>query len=181
MTSTVKPYTTLVDFVTGREVPNIGAEENRQAVERYLVEQKGYDRENLSVDVEIALDIEGEMYRSQLDLVVRVNRTRFMVISCVAGSLGSWERQTLAAARLLDDVQIPFAVVSDGKTASVLNTVSGKKIGEALEAIPSKTEARRMLASIRLPPLAQERRIRESLIFRTYDKESVNVQRRLLQ
>ena len=39
----LKPYTTLIDFITGRETPNIGAEENRQVVERFLVEQKGYD------------------------------------------------------------------------------------------------------------------------------------------
>ena len=46
MPSTLKPYTNLVDFVTGREMPNIGAEENRQVtaiaehVERKLRKQK---------------------------------------------------------------------------------------------------------------------------------------------
>ena len=53
MAAPLKPFTTLVDFVTGREVPNIGAEENRQAVERLLVEQKGYDREEIEVEVPI--------------------------------------------------------------------------------------------------------------------------------
>jgi len=180
MSSILKPYTTLIDFVTGREVPNIGAEENRQAVERYLVEQKGYDRIDITVDARIALDIGGDIYRSQVDLVVTVDRrVRLMVIKCAAGALGSWERQTLAAARLFSDHQIPYAVVSDGKTALLTDSTTGKKIGEGMEAIPSKTQARRMLASVRLQPLPEERRERESLIFRTYDKESVNVQRNL--
>ena len=179
MSSALKPYTTLVDLVTGREVPNIGAEENRQAVERFLLEQKGYSREDIEVDAPIALVIRDEAYRSQVDLVVAVGKVRLMVIKCAAGALGSWERQTLAAARLLSDHPIPYAVVSDGKTALLTDSTTGKKIGEGMEAIPSKTEARQMLASARLQPLPEERRERESLIFRTYDKDSVNVQRNI--
>lgn len=179
MSHTLKPYTTLVDFVTGREVPNIGAEENRQAIERFLVEQKGYSKEDIEVDVPIALAIRSEAYRSQVDLVVAVGEVRLMVIKCAAGALGSWERQTLAAARLLSDRQIPYAVVSDGKTALLMDSTTGGKIGEGMEAIPSKTDARQVLASVRIQPLPEERRERESLIFRTYDKESVNVQRNL--
>ncbi|MDL2275598.1 hypothetical protein LJC22_05690 [Desulfosarcina sp. OttesenSCG-928-G10] len=30
----------IVDYITGRKVPHIGAEANRQQVERYLVEKK---------------------------------------------------------------------------------------------------------------------------------------------
>lgn len=179
MASALKSYTTLIDFVTGREVPNIGAEENRQAVERFLVEQKGYSKEDIEVDAPIGLVIRSEAYRSQVDLVVAVGEVRLMVIKCAAGALGSWERQTLAAARLLSDRQIPYAVVSDGKTALLMDSTTGKTIGEGLEAIPSKIEARQMLASVGLQVLPEERRERESLIFRTYDMESVNVQRNL--
>jgi hypothetical protein len=34
MPETLKPYDTLIDFVTGKEIADIGAEANRQAVER---------------------------------------------------------------------------------------------------------------------------------------------------
>ena len=124
-----KPYTMITDFVTGREVPNVGAEENRQAVEKLLVEEKGYLQEDIKVDVDIAITVAGEPYRSQVDLVVSADggQTHFMVIKCAAGSLGSREREIVAAARLLDEYQIPFAVVSDGQTAIVLDTVSGTK------------------------------------------------------
>ena len=45
VSNTLKPYTMITDFVTGKDVPNIGAEENRQVVERFLIEQKvvGYE------------------------------------------------------------------------------------------------------------------------------------------
>jgi hypothetical protein len=178
MSPPLKPYATLIDFITGREIPNIGAEENRQAVERYLVEQKGYARQDIAVDADLELTIRGEPYRSQVDLLVTVGGLRLMVITCAAGSLGSWERQTVSAARLFVGAQVPIAVVSDGRTATVIDAVTGKNIGAGMEAIPSKAEALRVLSSALFEPLSEERREREALIFRTYDRETVNVRRR---
>ena len=179
MAETSKPYTMIMDYVTGREVPNVGAEENRQAVEKYLIDEKGYLKEDIEVDVDIAVTVAGEPYRSQVDLVVSPDGgdTRFMVIKCAAGSLGSCEREIVAAARLLDEYQIPCAVVSDGRKAIALDTVTGKKIGDGLEAIPSRQEAIDALKERTLTPFPAERRDREKLIFRTYDIENVNVQR----
>ena len=180
MSDISKPYTMITDYVTGREVPNVGAEQNRQAVEKFLVEQKGYQKQDIEVDTDISLTVAGEPYHSQVDLVVSVDSgSRFMVIKCAAGSLGSREREVVAAARLLDDYQIPCAVVSDGSTAIVLDTVSGKKSGEGLNAIPSKPEAIDKLKSYDFPEYPRDRREREKLIFRTYDIENVNVQRNI--
>lgn len=181
MSDTLKPYTKITDFVSGREIPNIGAEENRQTVARYLVNEKGYSKDDIEVDAKIELTIAGKPYRSQVDLVVNANGDRLpiMAIKCAAGSLGSREREIVAAARLLKNCQIPYAVVSDGKTAVVLDTVSGKKTGEGLAAIPSKQAAIRLLKSYRPISLPAERREREKLIFRTYDSDNVNVQRNI--
>ena len=171
----------IIDFVTGHEIPNIGAEENRQAVAQYLVNEKGYSKDDIELDVNIDLTIAGEPYHSRVDLVVRVSgeKLRIMAIKCAAGSLGSREREIVAAARLLGNYQIPSAVVSDGKTAIVLDTVSGKKTGEGMAAIPSKEAAVSMLGSYRPISLPADRLEREKLIFRTYDSENVNVLREL--
>jgi hypothetical protein len=179
MPPTLKPHTTLIDFITGCETPNIGAEENRQVVERFLVEQKGYTRQDIAVDADLELTIQGEPYRSQVDLVVTVGGRRLMAITCAAGSLGSWERQTVAAARLLGEAPIPLAVVSDGRTATVIDAVTGKTFGAGMDAIPAKADALHGFASARFAPLSEERREREALIFRTYDRETVNVRRHL--
>jgi hypothetical protein len=169
----------ITDFITGREIPNIGAEENRQAVAQYLVNEKGYSKDDIEVDVKIEMAIGGETYSSRVDLAVKNpgHNQRIIVIKCAAGSLGSREREIIAAARLLDDLQIPFAVVSDGKTAILLDTVSGKKIGAGMAAIPSKETVISMLESHQPVRLATDRLEREKLIFRTYDSENVNVQR----
>ena len=174
-----KPYTILTDFVTGKDVPNIGAEENRQRIERFLVEEKGYDRDDIEVDAELRFNIEDQIIHSHVDLVVRIDDKRFMVLRCVPGSLGTRHRETLAAARLLDTYQIPLSVVTDSRDADVLDTVTGEPIGHGTDAIPSKEEGRRSMGDGKLYPFPQEKLERERLIFRSYDEMNVNVQRKL--
>lgn len=179
MSDTPKPYSMITDFITGKEIPNVGAEENRQQVAQFLVAEKGFLKEDIEVDVDIEINVAGAIYRSQVDLVVSVDGgpTPFMAIKCAAASLGSREREILAASRLLCENQIPISVVSDGKTAIVLDTVSGQKQGEGLNAIPAKDEAREHLKTLQLQPYPKEKLKREKLIFRTYDSMNVNVQR----
>ena len=174
-----KTFNTIIDFITGKETPEIGSEANRQKVERLLVADKGFAKRDIEVDADIEIVVGGEVYRSQIDLVVTVEEKKFMVIKCVAASLGSWEREILSAARLLDRYQIPLAVVSDGKTAIVLDTLGSKKVGEGLGAIPSKDEAKKVLATLTLSPLPEKRREQEKIIFRSYDSMNVNVRRNL--
>lgn len=174
-----KPYDMLTDFVTGNKIPNIGAEENRQQVERFLIRKKGYSRNDIEVDADIMITVGGEEIRSNVDLVVRVQGQRFMVLRCVPGSLASRHRETLAAARLLDSYQIPFSVVTDGKDAELLDTLTGKVLERGMQAIYSKEEAVQRLKEIALQPFPQDRLEREKIIFRSYDEMNINVQRKL--
>jgi len=169
----------LTDYVTGNEVPNVGAEENRQRVERFLVETKGYSKDDIEVDADLKFTLGDEEVRSNVDLVVRVQGKRFMVLKCVPGSLVSRQRETLAAARLLDVYQIPFSVVTNGKDAQLLDTVTGEVLEEGMDAIPSKEETIERMKAIKLQPFPQERLEREKIIFRSYDEMNINVQRKL--
>ena len=165
----------ITDYITGQKVPNVGAEANRQAVEQYLVEEKGYTKQDIQVSVPIQMQIRDQSYRSQVDLVVVLDGRRLMVVKCAPGSLGSREREIVSTARLLDVYQIPLALVSDGKSAILLEVASGQKIGEGMAAIPSRRELMRQFKEVSLQPLSGERREREKLIFRSYDSMNVNV------
>lgn len=172
-----KPFRLITDFVTGEKIPDVGAEANRQTIERILATEKGYTKKDIEVDAPLEVTIGNEPYRSSVDLVISVDGTRHMVIKCAPGSLGSREREIVSAARLLDEYQIPVSVVSDGKTAVVLDTVSGKKMGEGLDAIPSKKALQETAKSLELQSLPEKRLEREKLIFRSYDSMNVNVGR----
>jgi hypothetical protein len=155
----------IVDRVTGKPVPNVGAEENRQRFERLLLEEKGYRPAEIEVDAPIEVFVAGEAYRSRVHLVV----CRLMAVKCVAGSLGSWEREILAAARLLGEEPLPLAVVTDGKSAFLLETAGGKTLGQGMAILPTRGELPALAASLPRRPLDPARREREALIFRSYD------------
>jgi hypothetical protein len=114
-----------------------------------------------------------------VDLVVRIKGKRFMVLRCVPGSLVSRQRETLAAARLLDVYQIPFSVVTDGEDAQLLETATGNVLAQGMDAIPSKEEAVQRMKETKYEPFPQEKLEREKLIFRSYDEMNINVQRKL--
>jgi hypothetical protein len=166
------PQETIIDFITGCPKPNCGAEGNRQEIERYLVEAKKYDHKDIEVDAGITLDIDGGRFESTIDLVVKVNGLRYMVIKCAAGSIGSREREVIAAARLLEGYQIPISVSSDGSDALVWDTVSGRRLGIGLDAIPSKEKALDTFDPTSVASLDEKRRERQMLIFRTYATRS---------
>jgi hypothetical protein len=157
----------------------MGAEANRQAVARYLVEIKGYAPAAIIRDAPLAIEVAGEPYRSRIDLLVRVGDPprSFMAVKCAAGSLGSREREIVSAARICETHQIPLAVVSDGQNAIVLDTLTGRKLGEGLAAIPDARTAARQIAEMPSVPYPAERREREMRIFRSYDLLNVNVDR----
>lgn len=165
------------DYLTGRPVPDVGAEANRQIVERLLVEQKGYGREEIERDVPIAVEIDGDTYHSRIDLVVGIDGRRLLAIKCAAGSLDSRQREIVAAARLLEERPLPLAAASDGADALVWDAADGHCLGTGLAAIPSRADLAARRAAPVPPPLDERRRAREGIVFRSYDSMNVNVQR----
>lgn len=172
------PYDMITDFVTGRQVPDIGAEIHRQAVEKYLYAHLQYPFSSIGVDVPLSLEVSGEPFHTHLDLVITIGEKPFMVIKCAAGSLESREKEVITAARIMDALPAPFAVVSDGKTAVVYDTVGRKKVGEGLDQIPAYAAAREFLKTYAPAPIPPDRREREKIIFKSYDSMNLNVQRR---
>jgi hypothetical protein len=180
MTTIQKPYEMIVDFITGEKVPNIGSEENRQKLEKFLITEKGYDNADIQVDADIVVSFKGEPYQSTIDLVIVLENIRFMVIKCVAGAIDTWQREILAAARVLEkNYQIPFCAVCDGQSALVIDTFTGNKVGNNLDSILSKAEAVKLLKDITLRTLPENRFTKEQMIFRSYDLENVNVKRNI--
>lgn len=164
----------IVDYITGQPKPDVGAEGNRQLVECLLVEEKGYARQDIDVDREIQFEMEDGIYASTVDLVVNVKGTPYMAVKCAPGSLGSRQREIVSAARLLENYQIPLAVASTGKDALIWDTMTGRQIGQGLDAIPTKAQAEKAFNPGVLQPLPPGRRRQVELVFRSYDSMNVN-------
>ena len=165
----------ITDFITGEKLPNVGAEENRQVVERFLVETCGFAKEAIRVNVPLSITVNGEAYHGRVDLAVSAKGRTVMVFKCVAGSPGSWQREMIAAARLLEETPVPWAVVSDGQTAVAVNLLDGKPVDDGLDAILSNEQAALMADKPPLPKLTEKQRQKESILFRSYNMDQVNV------
>jgi len=162
----------LTDFVTGETLVDTDDERYRQKLARFLVEEKGYRKEDLEVRRTIETLFAGQFVVSKIDIVVRLEGRRAMVIRYGPGSLVTRERPALAAARVLDrDQVIPFAVVTNGEDAEILETSTGKLLGTGLESIPTREELHKHLAGRKLKPLAEERREKELRILNAFDVE----------
>ncbi len=166
---------TITDYITGQSVKNIGPEASRQIFEKFLVQEKGWAKEDIKVNEKIIVQFKGKDYISKIDLIVFCNDKAFMAVTCVAGSIGSYEREILSGARLIFDYQIPFAVSTDARDAIIMDTLSGKKYGQGLNAIPSREKAFEMVKSLEYQPYDENKKEREMIIYRSFNMEKVNL------
>jgi len=64
---------------------------------------------------------------------------------------------------------VPLAVVTNGRDAEILETRTGRVIGRGLEAIPSRDELDRRLASAACGPVSERQRDAEKRILIAFD------------
>jgi hypothetical protein len=159
----------LIDFITGQEVVDTTDERVRQGVERLLVEEKGYSKDDIEVDRGFDIVIDEKINRSKVDLVISVEGKRFMIIKCSRGSVSSWEREVLSCARIFDVYIIPFAVITDGEDAEILDTVTGKAIGHGLGEILSRHDALEAIKRIEFRGLPEDKREKEKRVFLAFE------------
>ena len=158
-----------IDFITGETLVDTIDERARQKVARYLVEHKGYLKDEIQARRKITLDIDGNEGTFTVNFVIRVGGKSFMIVIFGPGSLVSRERPALAAARLVEDYEVPFTVVTNGQGAEVLETRTGEVIAEGLENIPSRAEALLRLPTLTLETLSEQRLDREERILYAFE------------
>lgn len=145
----------------------------RQQLGRFLVEEKGYAKADLVVRQKIDTLFGGLFVVSKIDFLIKLQDCFVILIRYGPGSLVTRERAAIAAARVFDkDRQIPWAVVTNGRDAELLDVYTKKIIGTGMAVIPGKEEALALLGSLEFRlPLDDDRRNREFRILNAYDHE----------
>lgn len=166
-------YGTLTDYVTGTEIVDTDDERNRQELCRFLVEKKGFLKDDLAVGTGIETLFNGQFVVSRIDIVVKINDQSLMIVRYGPGSLVTRERPALAAARVLDPAYIiPWAVVSNGVDSEVLDTVSGKVIARGMGGIPDRQQVLEQASLPRMAGPVGDRREKELRILNLFDVEA---------
>ncbi|MEA2116157.1 MAG: type I restriction enzyme HsdR N-terminal domain-containing protein [Thermodesulfobacteriota bacterium] len=150
-------YGTLKDYLTGEELTDTDDERVRQNLEKMMVEEKGFARQDLEPRLTIETTFNKIFVRSIIDLTVSVAGKRLFVLRYGPGSLVTREKPALAAARVLDkEYCIPLAVVTNGRDAELLETVTGKVLATGMEAIPNREQAGKLIGKYSCNPPADE-------------------------
>jgi hypothetical protein len=166
-------YGTLKDYLTGEELPDTDDERFRQELERMMVEEKGFAREDLEPRLTIETTFNKIFVRSIIDLTVSVAGKRLYVLRYGPGSLVTREKSALAAARVLDrEYCIPLSIVTNGRDAELLETATGKVLATGLEAIPNREQAERLINEYSCsPPVDEAVRERTLRVLNAFDLE----------
>lgn len=143
--------------------------EARKMVLYLLLEKKGYRQEEIGKNVVFEVKLGDATACSSVDFLITLGGSKAMIVKCAAGSLDSRERQAVAAARLLNAPPVPVAVVADPVTAEVLDTITGKVMGEGFGAIPVRDQMLALLAQSAAAPLSPERIEKEKRILLAFD------------
>lgn len=158
-----------VDFITGETIKDTHDERYRQKIARFLIEEKGYLKTDITPKKEIRLAIDGNIATARIDFVVTVDGKTFMIIRYGPGSLVTRERPSVAAARLLESYQIPITVVTNGEDAEILDTISGKVIAHGFGAVPSKSEGMAHIRKTEFHGIPEKQAEKEMRILYSFD------------
>jgi len=160
---------TLRDYLTGEEIDETTFEEFRQALGRFLVEEKGYPLQQIKGKVKLRYCIDGEEYERPLDFVVydKMGRPVLVIIFC-SGEVGSYERETVCAGRLLDGGPVAYALVTDTMDASLIDVMTGEVIARSMNAVPNYEDLLQMTHEVETRPLTEEQREKQTRVFHTY-------------
>ena len=157
------------DFITGKTITDTHDERARQKIARFLVEKKGYEKGDIEIQRKIPLLVDGKKAFAKLDFVVKVEGKVFAVIKFGPGSMVTRQRPTLAAARLVEDYEVPLAVITNGQDAEIMETKSGKVIGRGLESIWSKTETQDRVGRMTFEKIEEHRLEKEQRILYVFE------------
>jgi hypothetical protein len=160
---------TLRDYLTGEEIDETTFEEFRQALVRLLVEEKGYPRERIRAKVRLTYCVDGEEFERPLDFVVydENGAPLFVVIFC-AGNVGSFERETVCAGRLIEGGPVAYALVTDTMNASLMDVRTGEVVATGMNAVPDWDSLLDMARKADPQPLTDEQRQRQTRVFHAY-------------
>jgi hypothetical protein len=151
------------------EIEAIALSGIRQNIWEFLVKEKQFKPEEIETDPEFRLTLGDRETKVSMDFVVNLPSASLMVIQCSSGSLEAWERYVTAFARVIKDYQIPYAVVTDGDKAKIIDVLAGRLIGESLDQLFNHEEALDKMKDFKKIPCPANRLEKEKRIVYAFE------------
>ena len=140
----------------------------RKVIE-FLLSSKGYCTEDIEANCEFPVKLNDLNFTASADMIIKIEDKRLIFVKCATNSLDSWERFSIAFCRAVDSYQIPYALITNGETAKLLNTIDNSLIEGGIELIPSRDEAGQIMLETTFQSCPAERKEKEKRIIYAFE------------
>jgi hypothetical protein len=141
----------------------------KQKILEFLVKEKQFKPEEIETDPKFKLTLGDRETMVSIDFVINLPSASLMVIQCSSGSLEAWERYVTSFARVVKDYQIPYAAVTDGEKALIIDVLAGKLIGKSLSNLFTREEALNKIKDFKKIPCPANRIEKEKRIVYAFE------------
>jgi hypothetical protein len=160
---------TLTDYLTGETRQRATYEDLRQALARFLVEERGYAPAKLRPRHAVAYSVESSTFERRADIAAFCSSGALgMLVVFCPGQVNTYMREVLALARLALPHPSPLVVVTDTRAAELFAVRQASLLAEGLRAFPSPEAMEELAHCHAHPPLRAEQRRMESRILHAY-------------
>jgi len=153
-----------IDYISGDSINDTHDERLKQKIAKLLITEKGYSKEDIQLRKKISVTVNGNTGIAIIDFIIRIDNQSFAIIKYGPGSLVTRQRPALSLGRIYEKHIIPVSVVTNGFDAIVMDTDTGKVVGNGLDAIFSKKEALIRLCTFNKKQLTEKRMDKEQRI-----------------
>lgn len=160
----------ITDYLTGREIMDTTYEDLRQALARMLVEDRKYPRDAIIPKLELNYEVAGETHAVFVDLAVfGPGGEPLLALFFCPGEVGTFVRESLAAARVHLPSPFPLVAVTDSMDLVLVEARSGETVAQGFHAVPLWGDLPDLAARHACPPLSDDRLVKERRILLAYD------------
>ncbi len=150
-------------YLDNLEISNI----QRRIIE-FLLCKKGYHSEDIEVNKIFKVKLRDVCFDASADIIIKIKDKNIIFVKCVTNSLDSWERYAIAFCRIVD-AQIPFAMITDGETVRLLNTLNGSVTDGKIDLVLSRSEVEGIIHETIFQSFSQERKEMEKRIIYAFE------------
>ncbi len=159
----------IVDYLTGESRECTTYEDLRQALARFLVEERGFAPASLRPRFPIGYEVQGKQLTREADIAAFCSSESLcLLLLFCPGQVHSYVREALAMARLALPAPSPLVLVTDMREAELCAAGSGEILARGLAAVPTRSELDRLAPAHAHPTLTAEQRDKESRILHAY-------------
>jgi hypothetical protein len=141
----------------------------QQFVWEVLINDKKYEPGDIAVEPQFTLQLSNCQAIVSMDLFITLSGVNFLAIKCSSSDIESWERYVTAFARVANDYQIPFAMVTDGINAKIVDVLKGNRIGESIHDLFTRQQALEIMKGFKKIPCPESRAEKEKRIVYAFE------------